>query len=47
MRKTTVVPLLFWHDYYYYLFCQTFEILFKICVEFLVKSKVQLSSFEP
>jgi hypothetical protein len=29
------------------LFFLTFEILFIICVEFLIKSKVQLSNFEP
>jgi hypothetical protein len=33
--------------FYFILFCQTFENLFILCVEFLIKSKVQLSSFEP
>jgi hypothetical protein len=30
----------------FFLFCRTFEIVFIICVEILIKSKVQLSSLE-
>jgi len=41
-----VIPLSFQHKLNYFLFCRTFEILFIICVKILIKSKVQLSSFE-
>jgi hypothetical protein len=42
----TAIPLPFQHKLNYFLFCKTFEILFIICVQILIKSKVQLSSFE-
>jgi hypothetical protein len=42
----TAIFLPFQHKLNYFLFCWTFEILFIICVKILIKSKVQLSSFE-
>jgi hypothetical protein len=47
MQADTIVPVPFQHKLNYFLFCRTFEILFIICAEILIKSKVQLSSFEP
>jgi hypothetical protein len=42
-----LVLLAFWHKLNYFLFHQFFfEKVFIICVEFLIKSKVHLSSFE-
>jgi hypothetical protein len=45
-KTCDVVPLPFWHELNYFLFCQKFEKLFIICVEILVNLKVQLSNFE-
>jgi hypothetical protein len=42
----TAILLPFQHKLNYFLFCWTFEILFIIYVKILIKSKVQLSSFE-
>jgi hypothetical protein len=41
-----VVPLPFWHKLNDFSFCHTFEILFIICVEILIKLKVNLSGFK-
>jgi hypothetical protein len=43
----TIIPLPFWHKLNYFSFCQTFEILFIICVKFLIDLKVELLGFEP
>jgi hypothetical protein len=57
MRITNEQPYegLLWYFYYFgiifififILFCRTFEKIFIICVEILVKSKVLLLGFEP
>jgi hypothetical protein len=41
-----IVPLSLQNKLNYFLFCQTFEKLFIICVKSLINLKVQLSRFE-
>jgi len=46
LYKITIVPLPFRHKLNYFLYCQTFEKLFNICVEFFFKIKISIFSFE-
>jgi len=43
----TIVPLPFWHELnYFFVFCRTFEKLFIIFVQILIKEKVKPPGFE-